>query len=166
MKEMIAFPKIVDKIKEQAEKIRDEMPDDDITALVTLKGGFMIATILLPFLHENTEVLFAQARSYSGTESSGVISFTLFPQKKDLYKKNILLIDDIIDTGFTIKKITERIMNAQPNMLKIFTLLDKPSRREHDIQPDYSCFVIEDKFVFGFGMDVNEKKRNLLGIYC
>ena len=95
------------------------------------------------------------------TENSGIVKIKLYPEQS-LYNKNVLIVDDIVDTGITLDYITRYINSQNPKSLKICTLLDKPSKRVvHGLKIDYSGFIIENHFVIGYGMDCAEEYRNL-----
>jgi hypoxanthine phosphoribosyltransferase len=107
------------------------------------------------------EIDFMSVSSYgSGTKTSGVVKIV-----KDLdinlEGKDILIVEDILDSGKTLYHLRELLSSRNPNSFKICTLLDKPERREVPIEPEYTCFVIEDEFVIGYGLDYAEKYRNL-----
>jgi hypoxanthine phosphoribosyltransferase len=107
------------------------------------------------------------ASSYGeGTTTSGQVDI-LLDIKTDIKGKNVLFVEDIVDTGHTFKKILEMIKTRGPKSVKIASLLSKPARREHQIDIDYLAFEIEDKFVVGYGLDLGGKYRELpyIGIY-
>ena len=113
------------------------------------------------------EIDFMTVSSYnSNTVSSGEIKI-LKDLTENINGRHVLIIEDIIDTGLTLYNLKKMLSGRNPESLKICTLLDKPSRRIADIKGDYCGFVIPDKFVVGYGMDLNEKYRNLpfIGIY-
>jgi len=98
------------------------------------------------------------AKSYVGTESTGDVKFSV---DVDIKEKEVLLLEDIIDTGRTIKRLKEELMKMQPKSLRTVCLLDKPSRRDVDMKVDYVGYEIEDRFVVGYGLDYDEKYRYL-----
>ena len=109
----------------------------------------------------DAEIDFVMASSYgSGTTTSGVVKI-----KKDLegdiYDKNVIIIEDIVDTGTTLKYLKEHLADRNPKSIRICTLLDKPSRRIADIEADYIGFSIDNLFVIGYGLDYDQKYRNL-----
>ena len=113
------------------------------------------------------EIDFMTVSSYnSNTVSSGEIKI-LKDLTENINGRHVLIIEDIIDTGLTLYNLKKMLSSRNPESLKICTLLDKPARRIADIKGDYCGFVIPDKFVVGYGMDLNEKYRNLpfIGIY-
>jgi hypoxanthine phosphoribosyltransferase len=108
------------------------------------------------------ELEFMKVSSYgAGTKSSGEIRIHLDLVREELEKYNIIVIEDIVDSGRTLSRLTELLKNRNANSVKTCTLLDKPSRREVNFTPDYVGRQIEDEFVIGYGLDYNEKYRNL-----
>ena len=106
------------------------------------------------------ELEFIRVSSYSGTESSGKIELKQ-DLDSDIKNKDVIIIEDIIDTGRTLFYLKEHLLKRNPNSLKICTLLDKKEKRVMDIEADYVAFDIPDKFVVGYGLDIDERYRNL-----
>lgn len=132
-----------------------------------LKGSFMFFSDITREIKIPCEIDFMAVSSYnSNTVSSGEIKI-LKDLTENINGRHVLIIEDIIDTGLTLYNLKKMLNSRNPKSLKICTLLDKPSRRIADITGDYCGFVIPDKFVVGYGMDLNEKYRNLpfIGIY-
>jgi hypoxanthine phosphoribosyltransferase len=127
-----------------------------------LKGGVMFLTDLMRHISVPHEIDFLAVSSYGrgARESTGKVRID-----KDLTSecegKDVLIVEDIIDSGFTLKFVRELLRARHASSIRIVTLLDKPSRRTLDIDIDYTGFQIEDKFVFGYGLDLDEKFRNL-----
>jgi hypoxanthine phosphoribosyltransferase len=154
------------RIRELAEEIEKLFPpDEEILVVGLLKGSFIFVSDLVREIERPVLVDFISASSYRGTESSGNVEI-----KKDLETdikgKNVLLVDDILDTGRTFKKVLELLKMREPKILKTCVLLDKPSRRVEPIEADFVGFEIPDKFVVGYGLDWDEWGRNLKGIYA
>ncbi len=143
-------------------KLIDEMYDGTPILLVSiLKGAFVFLADLARAVTVPCEIAFMAAKSYySGTESTENVSVTL-DIDRDISGYNVIIVEDIIDTGRTLKKIAEMLRQRDPLSLKIITLLDKPSRRAVDFSADISLFTIDDLFVIGYGLDLDEKFRNL-----
>jgi len=153
------------RIKTLAEEIRKEFPaDEELIVVGLLKGSFVFLADLVRELEGAVLVDFIAASSYEGTESSGVVRI-----KKDLdlevKGKNLLLVDDILDTGRTFQKVLELLRLKNPKKLKTCVLLDKPARRVVNVEADFVGFKIPDHFVVGYGLDWDELGRNLRGIY-
>ena len=126
-----------------------------------LKGAFIFLADLSRAVSIPCEIGFMQAQSYfEGTESAGEVEITL-DLTQNLSEYHVLIVEDIIDTGRTLRLIMEKLRQRNPLSLKIMTLLDKPARRVTDLKADISLFTIEDEFVIGYGLDFAEYYRNL-----
>lgn len=143
-----------------ADDISRDFAGEEIFVISILKGSLYVTADLTRRIKNPCMMNFIRVSSYEGTESTGSISFK-FGEDIDVTGKNVLIIEDIIDTGITLSSLREIYAAQSPAKLKIMTLLDKPSRRLRDITPDYRGFEIEDKFVVGYGLDCDEKYRNL-----
>ena len=109
----------------------------------------------------NVNIDFMSVSSYgSGTVSSGTVKI-LKDLDVDIKDKNVLIVEDIIDSGITLRNLYDTLMTREPRSLKLCTLLNKPERKKVDVNVDYVGFVIEDKFIVGYGIDYDEKYRNL-----
>ena len=146
----------------KAGKMIDDMHDGSPILLVSiLKGAFIFLADLARAVTVPCEIAFMTAKSYyAGTDSSGKVTVTM-DIDRDISKYNVIIVEDIIDTGRTLKVIYDILKNRNPLSLKVITLLDKPSRRTVDFKADVSLFTIDDLFVIGYGLDFNEKFRNL-----
>ncbi|MBS5793511.1 MAG: hypoxanthine phosphoribosyltransferase [Lachnospirales bacterium] len=148
------------RISEIAEQINKEFVNEDITLICVLKGGIMFMTDIAKKLKQKVEFEFIDVSSYSGTVSSGKLTIN-----KDLETsiegKNVILLEDIVDTGRTLSYLIEYLKEKKPATLKLCTLLDKPSRRIVDVNADYIGFTIPDAFIVGYGLDYDQKYRNL-----
>lgn len=126
-----------------------------------LKGSFVFLADLAKTVTIPCEFGFMAAQSYyGGTESTGKVRITLDLQQ-DISKYHVIIAEDIIDTGNTLKAVTDILKSRNPLSLEIIALLDKPERRTADIEADYTLFTIPDKFVVGYGLDYGEYYRNL-----
>ena len=109
----------------------------------------------------DTVIDFVKASSYgSSTTTSGVVKISM-DTELNLYNKNVLVVEDIVDTGTTLKYLLEKLNERHPKTLKVCTMLDKPSRRTADFHADYIGFQVEDLFIIGYGLDYDQKYRNL-----
>ncbi len=161
MKVLIAEREISDRVSELAKGIARDYASGQLHAIFVLKGAFVFCADLVRALGRNNMDLtvdYAIAKSYVGTESSGEVKFTM---DTDVEGKEVLLIEDIIDTGRTIRKLKEELIKRKAKSIRVVCLLDKPSRREVDMKADYVGFEIPDKFVVGYGLDCDEKYRHL-----
>lgn len=160
IKMLIDEEKINKRIKEIARQIEEDYKNKDIVFLCILKGSVVFTVELAKAVKNNVQFEFMEVSSYIGHESTGKIKIN-----KDITEsikgKNIIVIEDIIDTGRTLYDLKEYLKQKNPETLKICTLLDKPSRRVAEIEADYVGFVIDNKFVVGYGLDDNQNFRNL-----
>lgn len=130
--------------------------------IIILKGSMPFASDLMKKLDMPLEIEFMKVSSYgAGTKNSGEIKLHLDLARENLEKYDLLVIEDIVDSGRTLSRLTQLLKNRNANSVRTCTLLDKPSRREVPFTPDYCGQVIEDEFVVGYGLDYNEKYRNL-----
>lgn len=162
IKNIIITEQEIKKAVARTGKLIDEMYDGTPILLVSiLKGAFIFLADLARAVTVPCEIAFMAAKSYySGTESTENVSVTL-DIDRDISGYNVIIVEDIIDTGRTLKKIAEMLRQRDLLSLKIITLLDKPSRRAVDFSADISLFTIDDLFVIGYGLDLDEKFRNL-----
>jgi hypoxanthine phosphoribosyltransferase len=163
----ISKEKIQKRIKELAQIISSDYKGEEVVVVGVLNGSFMFCADLLRELDLSIITEFMAAASYGeGTTTSGEVNI-LLDIKTDIKGKNVLFVEDIVDTGLTFKKILELVEGRGPKSIKIASLLSKPSRRQHQIDIDYLAFEIEDKFVVGYGLDLAGKYRELpyIGIY-
>lgn len=147
-----------------AERINADYKDSQkpLILVTILKGSLIFASDLMRKLDLPVELEFMKVSSYgAGTKSSGEIRIHLDLARENLEKYNIIVIEDIVDSGRTLSRLTALLKNRNANSVKTCTLLDKPSRREVDFVPDYVGCQIEDEFVIGYGLDYDEKYRNL-----
>lgn len=158
---LISEKQIEERCKELAKIITDEYQDKNPILLSLLKGSVYFTTYLTKYLDFPLEFDFMKPSSYVGTKSSGNVEIKMAPLS-ELKNRHVLIIEDIIDSGTTLKKIKEMLIkDYKPASLKIVALLDKKEMRTADIEPDYTGFVIPNEFVVGFGLDFNEQYRNL-----
>lgn len=155
--------KIVDTM---AEKINKVYKGQELILVCILNGSFIFCADLMRKLTGNVTVEFMKASSYEGTDSTGNVQI-LLDLKIDVTGKNILIVEDIVDTGNTIKKLMKNFKDRNPKSLKLASLLFKPARLEHDVSIDYLGKEIEDKFVIGYGLDLDGRYRELpyIGIF-
>ena len=148
------------RIDELAKQIEKDYEGKEIVFLGILKGSVPFMWELAKRLRNNVIFEFIEVSSYKGTKSTGKV--TLHKDiKNSIEGKDVLIIEDIVDTGRTLDFLLEHLKEKNPNSVKIATLLSKPSRRVIELNVDYIGFMIEDKFVVGFGLDYEQKLRNL-----
>ncbi len=150
------------RVKEMAQEIERDYPDgEEIHMVCVLKGGFVFMSDLVRNMSTRVSMDFIAVSSYgSGTKSSGEVRF-----QKDLdtslENRHVIVVEDIVDTGLTLKYLQEILRSRAPRSLRTACLLSKPSRRKVEVPVDYIGFTIEDRFVVGYGLDYAEKYRNL-----
>lgn len=147
-----------------ANKIYEDYKDSKkpLIVIVILKGSLLFASDLIRQIDLPLEVEFMKVSSYgAGTKNSGEIKIHLDLLREELEKYDILILEDIVDSGRTLSRLCQLLKNRNANSVRTCTLLDKPSRREVPFIPDYCGQVIEDEFVVGYGLDYDEKYRNL-----
>ena len=160
IKVLISEAKIETRIKEIAKQIMNDYKGEDLVFVGVLKGCATFMIQLANKIKNNVEFEFIQVESYEGENSTGKIKLIQDLNGK-IEGKNVIIIEDIIDTGRTLEYLIEHIKGLKPKTLKICTLLSKPSRRITELDVDYVGFTIPDEFVIGYGMDYNQKYRNL-----
>ena len=161
IKELISKSAIDERLKEVGRIISKDYEGKQITVVVTLKGAFIVAANLALNIDGDIRFLFTRVSSYGNLkESSGKVVMNM-DIDTDLSGKDILIVEDIIDSGHTLKFLKDEYIKRNANSVKIFALLDKPSRRKVDLKPDYYGFEVEDKFIVGYGLDDDEKYRNI-----
>jgi hypoxanthine phosphoribosyltransferase len=147
--------------RELGKQITRDYAGEELILLGTLKGAVMWMTDLMKNIDLDTRIDFVSASSYgSSTTSSGVVKITK-DVSMDIYNKNVLIIEDIVDTGTTLKFLKNYLADRNPKSVKICTMLDKPSRRKEKLVADYIGFEVEDLFIVGYGLDYDQKYRNL-----
>jgi len=158
---LISEEQLKEKVKELAKQISDDYAGKDLLMISVLKGGFVFAADLFRSLNIPASVDFLAVSSYgASSKTSGVVKII-----KDLDKpvagKDVLIVEDILDSGITLNYLKDLLLRRGVNSLKICTILNKPERRKVDLTADYIGFDIPDEFVVGYGLDYDEKYRNL-----
>jgi hypoxanthine phosphoribosyltransferase len=150
------------RIKELGAQISADYAGKDLLLLCILKGGVLFLTDLMRALTIPHEIDFMAVSSYAkeSRESTGVVRI-LKDLDEPIANRHLLIVEDIVDTGYTLDYITRNLEARQPASLKICTLLDKAERRKVNIPVDYTGFVIPNEYVFGYGLDLDQKFRNL-----
>ena len=149
------------RVAEMAETLTQDYADKDLLMVGVLKGAVVFFSQLALRMKIPVSMDFISVSSYgASSESSGVVRI-LKDLDTDITGKDVLLVEDIVDTGLTLTYLKEILQTRQPASLKIASLLDKPSRRKVELTPDYCGFYIPDVFVVGWGLDYNGNYRNL-----
>ncbi|MDD2282033.1 MAG: hypoxanthine phosphoribosyltransferase [Eubacteriales bacterium] len=158
---LLSKEEIDEKVKELGKMLAKEYAGKRPLLICVLKGALIFVADLARAMNIPLEVDFMAVSSYGvSTKSSGVVRI-LKDLETGIEGRHVLIVEDIIDTGLTLKYLIENLKSRKPASIKICTLLDKPSRRRVQLQPDFSGFEIPDKFVIGYGLDFSEIYRNL-----
>ena len=157
---LVSVEELKEICKNLGEQITNDYAGKKLLVVSVLKGSVMFMADLLREIKCDCQIDFLAVSSYSGTKTTGVVKF-----KKDLDidpdGMDILIVEDILDSGVTLAYLSEVLKGRNANSIKICTLLDKPANRKADIKADYVGKTIPDEFVIGYGLDYNEKYRNL-----
>jgi hypoxanthine phosphoribosyltransferase len=161
---IISENEIKKKVSEIGSKISRDYNDKSLVLIGILKGSFIFLADLSRKISIDHEVDFVGATSYKGTSSAGTVKLTK-DIDIDIENKDVLIVEDIVDTGNTMLALIDYFNSFKPNSIKICSFIDKHERREVDINVSYSGFSLEKGFIVGYGLDYNEKYRNLSAIY-
>lgn len=162
IKTLISSEELQKRIKEIGKQITEEYKNKEIVIICILGGAVYFATDLTKYIDSNNLIMeFMQVSSYGNMkETTGELKI-----KKDLdvniEGKNVIIVEDIIDSGFTMLNLKKYLLSKNPETLKVCTLLDKKDRRKVEVEADYVGFEIPNKFVLGYGLDYEEYYRNL-----
>ena len=160
--EMISAKAIAARIEELSHAIKEEFRDTNKLVVVgLLRGSFVFIADLVRELDLPVEVDFLEASSYGDAMESSREVRILKDLRGQIEGRDVLVVEDIVDTGFTLKHVVGLLQSREPRKMKTIALLDKPSRREVDIKADWTGFEIPDEFVVGYGIDYAQRNRNL-----
>ena len=149
------------KVAELGAQISKDYQGKNRVLVSILKGSVVFMADLMRAVSIPCSIDFMVVSSYgSGTMTTGLVKI-IKDLDEDLSGKDVLIVEDILDTGVTLSNLVPMLKMRNPNSVKICTILDKPSRRKADVQPDYEGFQVPDEFVVGYGLDYDEKYRNL-----
>ena len=158
---LISEQQLADAVKKLGEQISRDYADRNLMMVSVLKGSVVFMADLMRAISGPASIDFMSVTSYGkGVKTSGVVRI-IKDLDEELDGRDILIVEDILDSGMTLSYLKEHIMAKGARSIRIATLLDKPERRRVDIHPDYSCFSVPDEFVVGYGLDYAEKYRNL-----
>ncbi|MCR3954830.1 MAG: hypoxanthine phosphoribosyltransferase [Gudongella sp.] len=166
-KEKILFSReeIDIRVKEMGKELSKQYKDRDLVIVSLLRGSFIFTADLARELSIPVEIEFMTTASYGNEEiSSGVVKI-LQDVRGSLKGKDVLIVDDIIDTGHTLKKVIEHLEEKEPDSIKVCVMLDKPSRRQVELVPDYVGYEIPDVFIVGYGLNYGDYFRNIPYIF-
>lgn len=160
IQEFISAEKIQKRIDELGKEIANDYKGEEVVMVVLLRGSFIFAADLARAVDGDVIVDFMVVSSYQGKETSGEVR--IFKDLAEtIHDRHVLIVEDIVDTGLTLTKILEVLRSRSPKSLETCSLLSKPSRRIKEVDIKYTGFTIEDKFVIGFGLDLDQKYRHL-----
>ncbi len=157
--------RIAEEVKRVASEMRRDLEGKSPVFLCVLNGAFIFAADLFRELGINEAAInFVRYKSYEGTSSTGAVK-QMLGLTEDLAGRDVVIIEDIVDTGLTATKMVEDIKRHNPASVRFVTLLYKPDNNVTDFKPDYAAFTIPPKFIIGYGLDLDGKVRNLKDIY-
>lgn len=155
---------IQEKVQNVADKINENFASKNPVFVVVLNGAFMFASDLLKKVNVECEIAFVKVASYAGTKSTGNVK-SLIGLNQDINGREVVIIEDIVDTGETIVALLEQLSRQNPSNIKIATLLFKPAAYTKDIPIDYVAMEVGNDFLVGYGLDYDGLGRNLEDIY-
>lgn len=161
LKEILISREDIDRrVKEIAQQISNDYEGRDVFLVGVLKGCFMFISDLAKNLKVENNIDFMMISSYEGKQSSGIVRI-LLDLKQPIDGKNVVIVEDIVDTGLTINYLLKTLKTRKPKSIEVCTFLNKPSCRKVNVNLKYIGFEIPDKFVVGYGLDYKEYYRNL-----
>ncbi|MEW8978795.1 MAG: hypoxanthine phosphoribosyltransferase [Symbiobacterium sp.] len=161
VRQLLTAEQIAARVSEMGAEISRDLAGETVLVVGVLKGAFVFCADLVRALTVPAEVDFMAVSSYgSATESSGVIRI-LKDLERSVTGRHVLLVEDIVDTGLTLRYLKEYLEHQNPASLRVAVLLDKPARRRTEVSVDYVGFTIPDEFVVGYGIDCAEQYRHL-----
>ena len=162
LKVLVTEEQLKAKVQELGEQITRDYEGKNLLLVSILKGSVVFMADIMRAIKVPNAIDFMVVSSYGGanTTTTGLVKI-IKDLDSDLTGKDVLIVEDILDTGVTLSNLVPMLKMRNPNSVKICTILDKPSRRKADIQPDYEGFQVPDEFVVGYGLDYDEKYRNL-----
>ena len=163
-KTFIPEEKILESIKVIADRINEDMKDKNPLFMAGLNGSFIFAADLMRMITIPCQISFVKLASYQGTTSTGKIT-EVFGVNEDLSGRAIVIVEDIVDTGLTMKRMIESLGTRNPESVHICTLLLKPDKLQVDLDIEYAAMEIPNDFIVGYGLDYDQEGRGLRDIY-
>ena len=161
---IISKEEIAKRVREIAADIKADFDGTVPLFICVLNGAFPFAADLFRAVDMDAEITFIRLKSYQGTETSGKVK-EIVGLSEDIKGRNVIIIEDIVDTGHTLAKLVTDLQQKEPARLKIATLLFKPEAERNGVKPDYVGFSIDPRFIIGYGLDLDGMARNLEDIY-
>lgn len=155
---------IAERVKAVAERINKDLADKNPLFLAVLNGSFIFAADLMRYITIPCEISFVKLASYQGTTSTGVIK-EVIGLNEELAGRTVVILEDIVDTGFTIKRMIETLGTRSPESVHVCTLLLKPGKLQVPLNVEYVAMEIPNDFIVGYGLDYDQQGRNLRDIY-
>ena len=156
--------RIAERVKAVAERINKDLADKNPLFLAVLNGSFIFAADLMRYITIPCEISFVKLASYQGTTSTGVIK-EVIGLNEELAGRTVVILEDIVDTGFTIKRMIETLGTRGPESVHVCTLLLKPGKLQVPLNVEYVAMEIPNDFIVGYGLDYDQQGRNLRDIY-
>ncbi|MCQ2244795.1 MAG: hypoxanthine phosphoribosyltransferase [Bacteroidaceae bacterium] len=163
-KPYLSEAQIQERVKAVADKMNEELKDKNPLFLAVLNGAYIFAADLTRHLNFPMEISFVKLASYQGTMSTGKVR-EVMGINEDLEDRTVVIVEDIVDTGRSMKQMLESLGTRKPKEVKICTLLFKPGKLEEDIKIDYCAMEIPNDFIVGYGLDYDQQGRQLRDIY-
>jgi hypoxanthine phosphoribosyltransferase len=161
----ISSQEITDAVKNIAECINNDMKNENVPVFLSiLNGSFMFTSDLMKYIQFDCLLSFIKLSSYDGLSSKGIIR-ELIGLNLDLTGKTVIIIEDIVDTGVTVKYLVNKLSEYNPKQLKVATMLFKPESCSSAVKPDYTGINVPNEFIVGYGLDYNGLGRNYPEIY-
>jgi hypoxanthine phosphoribosyltransferase len=157
---LLSADAIAERVRALGRRIAEDYKGHELVLVVVLKGSYVFAADLGRAIDLPLRVEFLGMRSYAGTESSGIVEIT-HDLKHPVEGADVLVVEDIVDTGLTMRYLLDSLATRKPRSVKLCALLHKPARAKVAVPIDYLGFTIEDRFVVGYGLDFDERHRNL-----
>lgn len=164
-KTLFTREEISTRVKELGKELSQVYKDKDLVIISLLRGSFIFAADLVRELSIPVEVDFITTSSYGHAEESSGNVKIVHDLRTNIEGKDVLIVDDIMDSGFTLEKVIEHLQNKNPNSIEVCVMLDKPSRRKVNLSPNYIGFSIPDVFIVGYGLNYGDHYRNIPYIF-
>ena len=155
---------IQQRVKAVAEKLNRDMVDKNPLFLAVLNGSFVFAADLMRYITIPSEISFVKLASYQGTAPTGEVK-EIFGVTEELHGRHVVIVEDIVDTGLTMKRMLESLGTREPASLHICSLLVKPDKLQVPLDIEYAAMEIPNDFIVGYGLDYDQQGRNLRDIY-